>query len=263
MARSRREPYARRVRDEAAPATEALRVLRGVGPGKKLIAGVTAGATLLAGGAVIAGESEPQIPEGKLRSYNALLSPQCSDVRLPSGATMKVDLYHTKPAVVSAPSAAYDSRGGTDIDTIVLHHTGSDNAAQDLSAMRDPGFGASAHYLVDRDGTNYQLVDDRHRAWHAGEAALHGVPTDVNSRSIGVEIVNLGTGHHEFTGEQYAALRRLVPYLANRYDVPVRNIVGHKDVAVPVGRKVDPAANFDSRQVLASVEEMNRFEHVA
>ncbi|WP_223632299.1 N-acetylmuramoyl-L-alanine amidase [Corallococcus sp. EGB] len=151
----------------------------------------------------------------------------------------------TKPAVISAPSPNSDSRDGADIDTIVLHHTGSNNGAGDLAWMRNPDSKVSAHYMLDRDGKIYQLVGDTKRAWHAGKSELHGVPTDVNARSIGIEMVNDGSGKTAFTEAQYKSLTKLVGYLKQEYDVPMKNILGHKDVAVPKGRKDDPASNFD------------------
>jgi N-acetylmuramoyl-L-alanine amidase len=150
-----------------------------------------------------------------------------------------------KPPVISAPSPNFNDRGGKDIDTIVMHHTASNNGAGDLAHMRNPAAEVSAHYMVDRDGKIYQLVNDQKRAWHAGKGELHGVPTDVNSRSIGIEIVNDGSGKTPFTEAQMKAVTQLTGYLKQQYDVPMKNIVGHKDVAVPKGRKTDPAPNFD------------------
>jgi N-acetylmuramoyl-L-alanine amidase len=150
-----------------------------------------------------------------------------------------------KPPVVQATSPNQDSRNGMDIDTIVLHHTASNDGAGDLAHMRNPAAKVSAHYMIDKDGKIYQLVDDKKRAWHAGKGELHGVPTDVNGRSLGIEIVNDGSGKTPFTDAQYKALTQLVGFLKQEYKVPANNILGHKDVAVPKGRKSDPAANFD------------------
>jgi N-acetylmuramoyl-L-alanine amidase len=151
----------------------------------------------------------------------------------------------TKPPVINAPSPNFDERKGMDIDTIVIHHTSSNNGAGDLAHLRNPKSEVSAHYMLDRDGKIYQLVGDSKRAWHAGKSELHGVPTDVNGRSIGIEIVNAGDGKTPFTEAQYKSLTQLVGYLKQEYKVPMNNIVGHKDVAVPKGRKDDPAENFD------------------
>jgi N-acetylmuramoyl-L-alanine amidase len=150
-----------------------------------------------------------------------------------------------KPPVTQAPSPNFDSRNGADIDTIVLHHTGTNNGKGDLNHMRTPSAKVSAHYMIDQDGKIYQLVDDQKRAWHAGPSQLHGKPTDVNGRSIGIEIVNDGSGKTPFTEAQYKSLTQLTGFLKQEYKVPMENIVGHKDVAVPKGRKSDPAANFD------------------
>ncbi|KFE63558.1 N-acetylmuramoyl-L-alanine amidase [Hyalangium minutum] len=157
----------------------------------------------------------------------------------PSNGTFK------KPPVINAPSPNFNERGGKDIDTIVLHHTASNNGAGDLAHMRNPKSEVSAHYMVDRDGKIYQLVNDQKRAWHAGKGELHGVPTDVNGRSIGIEIVNDGGGKTPYTEAQMKSLTQLTGYLKQQYNVPMSNIVGHKDVAVPKGRKSDPSANFD------------------
>jgi N-acetylmuramoyl-L-alanine amidase len=150
-----------------------------------------------------------------------------------------------RPPVIDNPSPNFNSRQGTRIDVIVLHHTGSNNGRADLAWLCNPDSEVSAHYLVDRDGRILQLVADTHRAWHAGRGALRGVVTDINSRSVGIELVNDGSGKTPYTQQQYQALEALVPYLATTYGIPVENLVGHKDVAIPAGRKNDPSANFD------------------
>ncbi|WP_239014693.1 peptidoglycan recognition protein family protein [Archangium violaceum] len=159
-----------------------------------------------------------------------------------------------KPAVVSRPSPNFESRNGVDIDAIVLHHTGTNRVSVDLATLRSRGSRrVSSHYLIAPTGTVYQLVPDYRAAWHAGVSSLHGVTQpSVNSRSIGIEITNDGTGLTPFTEAQYHALERLVPYLARTYKVPKENIVGHRDVAP--GRKTDPADNFEWVRVRRAVD---------
>jgi N-acetylmuramoyl-L-alanine amidase len=176
---------------------------------------------------------------------HAALKKELGKVSGPTGPTKPEPGTFTKPPVIAAPSPNFNERGGKDIDTIVLHHTASNNGAADLAHMRNPKSEVSAHYMVDRDGKIYQLVGDSKRAWHAGKGELHGVPTDVNGRSIGIEIVNDGSGKTPFTEAQMKSLTQLTGYLKQQYNVPMSNIVGHKDVAVPKGRKSDPAPNFD------------------
>jgi N-acetylmuramoyl-L-alanine amidase len=159
----------------------------------------------------------------------------------------------TKPLVIDKPSPHFDSRKGTRIDVIVLHHTGSNNGRADLAWLCGPESRVSAHYLVDRDGRIYQLVADADRAWHAGRCALRGGGTDMNARSLGIEIVNDGSGRTPYSEQQYRALESLVPYLVTTYGVPPENVVGHKDVAIPAGRKNDPSPNFDFARIRRAV----------
>lgn len=156
----------------------------------------------------------------------------------------------TKPDMIWKPSPNQNSRGGVDVDAIILHHTASNSTAGDLATLRSPAAQVSAHYLIGRDGKIYQLVKDERRAWHAGEAAIRGDRTpDVNSRSIGIEITNAGDGKTPFTQKQYEALEKLVPYLMKKHKVPMKNLLGHKDVAIPAGRKSDPASNFNWERI--------------
>ncbi len=170
-------------------------------------------------------------------------------------ALLKALLPVHKPPVVLRPSPNFESRRGVDIDTIVLHHTGTNRPTVDLATLRRAVGGArvSSHYLIAPSGTIYQLVPDSKVAWHAGVSSLRGVTEpSVNARSIGIEITNDGSGQTPFTEAQYQALERLVPYLARTYAVPKENIVGHRDVAP--GRKTDPADNFDWSRVRRAVD---------
>ena len=122
---------------------------------------------------------------------------------------------------------------------VIIHHTTNDNADQALRTLTDPARGVSAHYLVGRNGTVYQLVDERARAWHAG-ASKWGSETDVNSSSLGIELDN--NGHEPFPEAQISALLALLADIQNRYRIPRTNFLGHADVAPR--RKVDPSGYF-------------------
>lgn len=160
-----------------------------------------------------------------------------------------------KPSVVSMPSPNYGNRpAGTDIDTIVLHHTASGGTAQNIGKFfQNPAAEVSAHYTVGKDGTIVQSVPDSKRAWHAGTSSFKG-EGDVNDYSIGIEIVNLGNNKDPYTEAQYNALIDLVAYLVKAHDVPMDRITGHRDVALPKGRKADPSDNFDWSRVRRGVE---------
>lgn len=134
------------------------------------------------------------------------------------------------------PSPSHDERR---VSFVVLHHTGSDSVRHSLATLTTRSREVSAHYVVARDGVIWQLVDERRRAWHAGEAYWAGI-TDLNSASIGVELDN--DGREPFSDAQIAALLGLLGDVVARHRIPAANILGHGDVAP--GRKVDPSAQF-------------------
>lgn len=139
-------------------------------------------------------------------------------------------------AVVRTPSPNFDQRRP---NFIILHHTSNATAGQALATLTDPGRRVSAHYLVERNGTVHQLVDEGARAWHAGESRWGG-HTDLNSSSIGIELDN--DGEESFAEIQIATLLTLLEEVAARHAIPRANVLGHGDVA-PV-RKADPSRLF-------------------
>jgi N-acetylmuramoyl-L-alanine amidase len=141
------------------------------------------------------------------------------------------------------PSPSHDERRP---NFVILHHTGSAATERGLFVLSDPGRGVSAHYLIARDGTIYQLVDERARAWHAGDSRW-GPITDLNSASLGVELVN--DGDLPYPDEQIAALLALLGDIKERYRIPAANFLGHADVAPR--RKSDPGPNFPWRTLAA------------
>ncbi|WP_093966903.1 N-acetylmuramoyl-L-alanine amidase [Actibacterium lipolyticum] len=127
---------------------------------------------------------------------------------------------------------------------IVIHYTAMATAQDALERLCDPVAEVSAHYLIDADGTLCQLVDEDKRAWHAGAGAWGGV-TDVNSRSIGIELAN--NGLTPFSEPQMAALERLLAGIMARWSIRPERVIGHSDMAPT--RKGDPGARFDWRRL--------------
>jgi len=160
------------------------------------------------------------------------------------------------------------------VDTIVLHYTAGGPVSGSIAWLCSVESGASAHYVVDRDGSVTQLVALDRAAWHAGAASLGG-RSDVNGRSVGVEIANRGlvmpgkspgqwtdAGGNVYTGAairkthkiagsgevdgywepypeaQVAAVVELVESLRDQFSIA--HVVGHDDIALPRGRKTDP-----------------------
>lgn len=124
---------------------------------------------------------------------------------------------------------------------IVLHYTDQDSVQESLDTLRTRNSGGpvSAHYLVGRDGSRYQLVSDERRAWHGGPGRW-GTITDINSASIGIELDNDGSS--PFPPEQIDSLLVLLEDLCTRLRIPRTQVVGHQDFAP--GRKIDPGPLF-------------------
>lgn len=129
------------------------------------------------------------------------------------------------------------------VSMVVLHYTGMRTAAEALERMCNPAAEVSAHYMIDEDGTVIQLVDEDKRAWHAGRSYWRG-ETDVNSASVGIELVNPGHefGYRPFPDAQIDALLPLLSDIKKRHGVPRANVVGHSDIAP--ARKQDPGELF-------------------
>lgn len=135
-----------------------------------------------------------------------------------------------------------ERRGGAVPDLIVIHYTGMASCAAARDRLCDPSAEVSAHWLLDETGHAEALVDEPLRAWHAGAGAW-GAVTDVNSRSIGIELANPGDA--PFPSRQTAGLERLLAGVMDRWRIPPHRVIGHSDMAP--GRKRDPGPRFDWR----------------
>jgi N-acetylmuramoyl-L-alanine amidase len=150
------------------------------------------------------------------------------------------------------PSPNHGERaGGRRLDMILLHYTGMSNAESALELLKARGSDVSAHYFVFEDGRIIQLVQESRRAWHAGKAFWAG-ETDINSRSIGIEIANPGHdhGYPDFPKRQIAAVTALCRSIQTRHTVPPGRVLGHSDVAP--ARKQDPGEKFPWRTLYDS-----------
>jgi N-acetylmuramoyl-L-alanine amidase len=128
-------------------------------------------------------------------------------------------------------------------DMILLHYTGMQTGESAEAWLCDPASEVSAHYLVHEDGRVIQMVRESDRAWHAGKGSWRG-RSDINSRSVGIEIVNAGHafGYPDFPEAQIEAVIALCRDIAERRNVPPEQILAHSDVSP--GRKIDPGEKF-------------------
>ncbi len=149
------------------------------------------------------------------------------------------------PRYADRPSPNHDARPeGQSVDILLLHYTGMQSVEAALARLCDPAAKVSAHYCIDEDGTVTRLVDEARRAWHAGVSSWAG-DSDINARSIGIELVNPGHefGYRPFPAPQMAALTALARDILARHAIPPRRVLGHSDVAPT--RKQDPGELFE------------------
>ena len=134
-------------------------------------------------------------------------------------------------------------RAGAGPGIIVLHYTGMPDREGAIAWLCDPRSQVSSHYVVAEDGAVLQLVSEEGRAWHAGRSVWAG-ETDINSVSIGIEIVNPGHagGLPAYPDRQVEAVARLCRDIAERHAIRPENVLAHSDVAP--GRKEDPGERF-------------------
>ena len=135
-------------------------------------------------------------------------------------------------------------RDGATPDMVVIHYTAMQSAEAAANTLCNPETEVSAHYLIAEDGEVMALVPEDQRAWHAGAGAWGDV-TDVNSRSIGIELAN--TGFAPFAAAQMDALVELLRGILDRWTIRPERVIGHSDMAP--GRKIDPGARFDWRRL--------------
>ncbi len=142
----------------------------------------------------------------------------------------------------SLTSKGFDHR----VQLIVLHYT-STNLADSLHLLTESQ--VSSHYLLSQSPVRiYRLVDEKYRAWHAGESQWQG-RTWLNASSIGIELVHPGYSchdgervWHEWDAKQIDELIPLLHDITKRYSLPINSIVGHSDIAPQ--RKQDPGPKF-------------------
>ncbi|KEP70255.1 N-acetylmuramoyl-L-alanine amidase [Thioclava dalianensis] len=139
------------------------------------------------------------------------------------------------------PSPNFGARRGAALpELIVLHYTAMASCEAARKRLCLPEAEVSAHWLIGADGATEMLVAEEMRAWHAGAGQWRGCG-DVNSRSIGIELDNLGD--RPFPEAQMAALETLLRAIMERWTIAPQSVIGHSDMAP--GRKIDPGPRFD------------------
>ena len=136
-----------------------------------------------------------------------------------------------------------ERRAHTRPNCLILHYTGMPSAAAAIAWLRNPDSQVSSHYVVEEDGAIFQLVAEERRAWHAGVGVWKG-EHDINSASIGIEIVNPGHdfGRPPFADAAIEATIALCRDICARHGIPPERVLAHSDIAPK--RKRDPGEMF-------------------
>lgn len=122
---------------------------------------------------------------------------------------------------------------------VIIHHTAQNSCEETLRTFTIPRTAVSAHYVICKDGTIHQMLNDYMRAQHAG-ISKWGNLIDINSSSIGIELDN--NGYEPFDSLQINSLMVLLNRLKQKYTIPTANFIGHGDIAPT--RKNDPNFRF-------------------
>lgn len=120
------------------------------------------------------------------------------------------------------------------IDQVVIHDT-EGSLTDALNVFQCAGTGntqcamVSIHYMIDSDGTVYQLLREHDIAYQAGNFWY-------NEHSIGIEHVGFdATGYQWYNPAQYEASAKLTAYLLKKYHLPLdrAHVVAHGTVPSP------------------------------
>lgn len=156
-----------------------------------------------------------------------------------------------------------------EIKHLVLHHIADESFESAIQALINNR--VSAHYIINSDGTIYQLVEEYNIAYHAGVSYWHG-QDGLNKTSIGIEFYNPKPFEQNFTDIQIKVGIELCKDIIRRYNILPENIVGHNEIAYfpdneenraknivgCLGRKQDPSPLFPWEEFVRSGVGENR-----
>lgn len=146
--------------------------------------------------------------------------------------------------------SGWETRGQGDMGTIrgvLCHHTagprsGNMPSLELVKSGRPDLPGPLSQLGLGRDGTFYVIAAGR--CSHAGRGIWQGVSTG-NTSFIGIEAENMGTGADPWPGIQVEAYARGVAGILQHIGAPAIMCAGHKEYALPRGRKIDPSFDMD------------------
>ena len=139
---------------------------------------------------------------------------------------------------------------------IVIHYTGMKCLKLAYKKLSEKSSNVSAHFLISRQGTIYNLLCPKYKAWHAGKSKWKK-NTNINDYSIGIELENRGHefGYQNYSKKQYSSLKKLISFLKKNFLILDKDIIFHSDIAP--NRKKDPGEKFYTQRI-----GINRFDKI-
>ncbi len=139
-------------------------------------------------------------------------------------------------------SPNYGTRKSKTILFVIIHYTALKDCNEAITYLCNSKNKVSSHFLISQNGDIFNLVNEKKRAWHAGQSYWNGY-TDLNSLSIGIELdFSNFTLNNKFSEKMILSLKKLLMYLKKKYKILPTNVLGHSDIS-PF-RKIDPGAKF-------------------
>ena len=152
--------------------------------------------------------------------------------------------------IIKYKSPNYNSRNNSRVELIIIHYTALKNTLEAISYLCKKANKVSSHYLISQNGNVYNVVEDKYRAWHAGQSFWHEI-TDINSISIGIELdYNPNGKNNKFSFKMIYSLKKLIRKLLKNYKINKNGILAHSDIA-PF-RKKDPGKHFPWQSLSSS-----------
>jgi len=144
-----------------------------------------------------------------------------------------------------------ERKNNLSIEYIVIHYTAMKSDIEAIKHLCKKKNKVSCHFLINKLGIVFNLVNLNYRAWHAGTSKWRKLE-DINSKSIGIEIDNSGhlLNFENFTSLQIISLKKLLLYLKKEFKIKPYNILAHSDIA-PY-RKIDPGEKFPWEELAKS-----------
>ena len=122
-----------------------------------------------------------------------------------------------KLKILNSPNHSLKKRKNKQIKFIIIHYTGMQSEGESIKRLTNKNSQVSTHYLINKRGDIIKMIEENKVAWHAGKSRWKKF-INLNSRSIGIELVNTGHsfGYENFPKKQINKLLLLCKFLIKK-----------------------------------------------